>query len=334
MKKRACILTIGIILVMMLAACNGRTDVRLILVEELNGSTHVTNETGITDAYVGQNLVSGDDVEVESESDMTLLIDSDKHLFADAGTHFSLEATGCKGNTQTKINLFEGSVLSGIDNKLKEDETYEVTTPNATMAVRGTVFLVKVEESLEGGFITALEVAEGSVEVSTVEDGKTITEVVDAGNSGTFTGSAPSEIATTVEEETHSSDNKEQENNIELIHVTGHIVEISNYPELATREEEIRDQGGHSSAYGFISDTTLTTPDGANVTIIGTGVPYASMDDLFDSCIDGESIDCYGFFQEIVWENDIDLYGTNYWFTIIEINGERPKEFNPEDFVY
>lgn len=135
---------------------------RSISVEEVNGVVQVSNAKGEMDAYVGERLMSGDDVKVDVDSNMTLLIDSDKHLFADAGTHFSLEATGKEKSTKTRINLYEGSALFGIDNKLKADELYEVDTPNATMAVRGTVFKVKYVTL----GITTVEVIDGEVEAT------------------------------------------------------------------------------------------------------------------------------------------------------------------------
>lgn len=160
MKKAFLILST--LFVVFLCSCGSAAEVRSISVEELNGTTHVSNVTGEMDAYVGEKLASGDDVKVDADSNMTLLIDSDKHLFADAGTHFCLEATGKARATKTYINLYEGSVLSGIDNKLKADETYEVTTPNATMAVRGTVFKVEYDNS----GITTVEVMAGTVEAT------------------------------------------------------------------------------------------------------------------------------------------------------------------------
>ncbi len=187
--KRIPVLLIASIFIFLLSAC-GKDTARTIAVEELNGTTHVTNQSGTMDVYVGQHLISGDDVNVETDSNMTLLIDMDKHLFADAGTHFSLEATGSKGNTQTKINLFEGSVLSGIDNKLKDSETYEVSTPNATMAVRGTVFQVICEKISDGSFITKVKVSEGSVEATTIENGETTVKTINIGDEAVFSGQA------------------------------------------------------------------------------------------------------------------------------------------------
>lgn len=180
MRKKVFVLTIAMMLTALLTACGSSAEVRSISVEELNGTTHVTNVTGETDAYVGEKLASGDDVKVDADSNMTLLIDSDKHLFADAGTHFCLEATGKANATKTHINLYEGSVLSGIDNKLKADETYEVSTPNATMAVRGTVFNVCVTY-VDGVPVTDVEVVEGTVAVTTMQNGEEITVEVGAG---------------------------------------------------------------------------------------------------------------------------------------------------------
>ncbi len=182
--KRIPALLITVISLSILAACNKDTA-RTISVEEVNGLSYVTNQSGTTDAYVNQHLVSGDDVQVGKDADMMLLIDTDKHLFADANTHFSLEATGSKGKTQTRISVFEGSVLSGIDNKLNDNEAYEVDTPNVTMAVRGTVFNVQVSY-VDGAPVTDVEVIEGCVAVTTTESGEEITVSVTEGEPKRF----------------------------------------------------------------------------------------------------------------------------------------------------
>lgn len=188
--KRIPVLLIATISIFLLSAC-GKNTARIISVEELNGTTHVTNQAGTMDVYAGQHLISGDDVKVEADSNMTLLIDMDKHLFADAGTHFALEATGIKDNTQTKINLFEGSVLSGIDNKLKDSETYKVSTPNATMAVRGTVFEVRYDNS----GLTTVEVMDGEVEATYHSRDGVKTVIIKAGETAIFSGTTGEVVA-------------------------------------------------------------------------------------------------------------------------------------------
>ncbi len=168
---------------------------RNIIVDELNGTASVASaDNAESDAYKGRQLISGDVVTVATDSDMTLKIDEDKHLFADSDTRFSIEAVGKKGATETKIAVAQGCTLIGIDNKLGDAETFEVSTPNATMAVRGTVFKVEVSPTA-GGAVTKLEVLEGTVEVSTVEAGATRTESVSEGGSAVYSGSAPGEVS-------------------------------------------------------------------------------------------------------------------------------------------
>ena len=166
---------------------------RNIIVDELNGTASVASaDNAESDAYKGRQLISGDVVTVATDSDMTLKIDEDKHLFADSDTRFSVEATGKIGATETKITVAEGCTLIGIDNKLGDGETFNVSTPNATMAVRGTVFKVEVSPTA-GGSITKLDVIEGTVEVSTVEAGAVRTESVSEGGNAVYSGTAPVE---------------------------------------------------------------------------------------------------------------------------------------------
>ena len=146
---------------------------RTVAVEELNGTTIVTTEGKEADAYEGMHLYSGDDVKVQQESDMTLVMDMDKYVYAEPGTHFWLECAGSADKSETVIHLEEGSVLNRIKDNLNAGEVYQVDTPNSTMAVRGTVFRVTVYRG-EGGLIyTDLEVFEGSVQVDLkTEDGE------------------------------------------------------------------------------------------------------------------------------------------------------------------
>ena len=139
---------------------------RTIVVDELNGTTNVSNNKGVTNAYVGERLVSGDDVSVLSASDLTLNLDNDMYVYAEELTHFWLDATGNKDDSKTAIYMDEGCNLFRIDKKLKDSESFTVDTPNATMAVRGTVFRVNLREDGQGEKYTVVEVFEGDVFVA------------------------------------------------------------------------------------------------------------------------------------------------------------------------
>ncbi len=143
------------------------TGYRTISVDDLTGVTTITAGKSVSEAFKGQNLKSGSYVFVEEASDLTLALDTDKHVYAGEFTGFSLEAAGKPGkDSRTVIRLDEGSVLSEIDEKLSTDESYVVESPNATMAVRGTIFTVSVNYDEEGLCHTLVEVEEGTVEVT------------------------------------------------------------------------------------------------------------------------------------------------------------------------
>lgn len=145
---------------------------RSIAVNVLEGTVNVTGEKNNGNAYVGQNLYSGDDVTVASASSLTMCMDGDKYVYADADTHFSLEASKPNDDSRIKINLDEGSELNELKNKLADGESYVVDTPNSTMSVRGTTFRVTVYKGADGLWYTLLEVINGTVEVALkTEDG-------------------------------------------------------------------------------------------------------------------------------------------------------------------
>ena len=79
---------------------------RTVAVQEVNGTSIIQNEKQeSSNAYVGMHLNSGDDVTVQAESDMTLLLDMDKYVYAEENTHFWLEAEGDSETSKTRIYL-------------------------------------------------------------------------------------------------------------------------------------------------------------------------------------------------------------------------------------
>lgn len=138
---------------------------RSIMVGSYKGFVDVKRDAGEElQIYEGMSLNDGDDVHVLDHSDLTLNVDSDKHLYADENTHFWLIASGTEENTKTKIRLEEGSVLCQIKNKLADSEVFEVETPSSTMSVRGTVFRISLIKGLEQDIqYTLVEVFNGEV---------------------------------------------------------------------------------------------------------------------------------------------------------------------------
>ena len=156
---------------------------RILKVFEMSGPSMVMRErAGDLDAYEGMNLEGGDSLHVGEESNLRLCLDNDKYMLLDSGTVVELEAEGSESDSRTSVNLIQGTILNEITNKLSENSSYEVNTPKATMAVRGTSFTVSVEGNDIDGYITHVNVINGSVSVQLYnEDGKPKGQPVVAG---------------------------------------------------------------------------------------------------------------------------------------------------------
>lgn len=158
---------------------------RSIMVYQVNGDATITRvSVGEMEAYENLMLQSGDNVAVASESSMRLKLDDDKYLLAEQDTRMDIVAEGDGDNAKTRIDLKQGSVTSEIQNKLGQNASYEVNTPNSVMAVRGTIFRVETGKNESGDVDTKLTVFAGKVSVKTVSSGGTVSDdevMVEAG---------------------------------------------------------------------------------------------------------------------------------------------------------
>ncbi len=143
---------------------------RVLKVFEMNGSSVITREElGELDAYVGMNLENGDTVNVGEESTLRLVLDNDKYVLLDSGTVMKLNAAGNASDSRTSIELQKGTILNEITNPLSANSSYEVATPKATMAVRGTSFIVSVNENPDGSYNINVYTLDGKVEVTLLD---------------------------------------------------------------------------------------------------------------------------------------------------------------------
>lgn len=161
-----CIVAVAAVAIVAVVFLSREESFRSMAVDRLQGTTLITNETaGEKEAYKGMHLYSGDDVKVQKESNLTLRLDADKYMYAQENTHFKVESTENETDNKLVIHLSEGGTLNRLENSLKDGESYTVETPNATMAVRGTVFRVTVDRDEEGLIYTLVEVFDGKVQV-------------------------------------------------------------------------------------------------------------------------------------------------------------------------
>lgn len=151
---------------------------RQIKIYQVKGTATLEREKiGEMDAYENLAMQENDLLKVAQQSSVRLQMDEDKYALAEANTVLSITAEGKGDKTRTDIDLQQGAVTIEIQNKLSEGSTYQVTTPNSVMAVRGTVFRVAVTTDENGKPKTKLDVFEGSVAINKVtvnEKGETV----------------------------------------------------------------------------------------------------------------------------------------------------------------
>ena len=137
-----------VVLVILLKGGTAKDAYRVIKVSKINGNTYISRGD-ITDlaAYEGMVLQSGDTVSVDGNSTLILMLDEDKVCYVEQNTELKIIAEGTVNASQTKIELVSGAFTLDVQNKLNDDSEFIVTTPNSTMAIRGTVVRTEFGEN-------------------------------------------------------------------------------------------------------------------------------------------------------------------------------------------
>ena len=155
------LLVLAAIIIAIIIKVNKKDEYRVIKVKDFNKDVTIQRANGdIYDAFSGLKLCSDDIVTVGTDSFLELLADEDKHIGAEGDTGFIIHSEGTSKKGSMTIELLYGKALFTIDEKLNEDSSFNVTTPNATLSVRGTIFSVEYNPQTNK---TIVEVMEGSV---------------------------------------------------------------------------------------------------------------------------------------------------------------------------
>jgi len=171
------ILIVGIIAGVLFS--NNEDGYRLIQVYQVDGDVKLERENiGSMDAYENLNLISGDTIETLIESFLRLKLDDDKYVLVEQESVIEIYATGDEQNSKTDIRLNKGAVTVEVENKLSDESSFEVTTPNSVMAIRGTVFRISTYVDENGEPVTRITVFEGKVTVQKKSEDGTCSEEV------------------------------------------------------------------------------------------------------------------------------------------------------------
>ena len=179
MKKKSIIFGIIFAIFIILAVIGIRLlqkkSYRLLKVYEFYGDGSVTREKkGDITPYANMVLESGDEIRLD-KGKMCLQADEDKYIYLEEDTELKLVAEGNSEKGRTSIELRRGAITNDIQNKLSDESSYDINTPNSTMSVRGTIFRVNVYK-IGNVTYTKVSVFEGKVTTRLVYKDGTVSD--------------------------------------------------------------------------------------------------------------------------------------------------------------
>lgn len=160
--------TVCVVIVVAFLLLFGQKD-RMVSVIEYEGIAEVLKhlQQEAVAVFEGMRIEEGDRLTTGEASSVTMLVDEDKVVRLAENSQADFTAiTKASGGEATSIHLENGTIINDIKSKLDDNITYEITTPNATVSVRGTYFVVYVGPA-EGyeGIVTKVNVYDGVLAV-------------------------------------------------------------------------------------------------------------------------------------------------------------------------
>ena len=154
-----------------LTGCAKKNDRKMSLVE-VDGTIGIERGKKTISAERGTELKSGDVIVTGERSGARIRIDDDKFLYLGASSNVLLTVNGTADNGKTIVFIQKGSVMTEVKRKLNAASSFDVVTPNTSMAIRGTKTLTEVYEDILGAIKTSAAVVEGQVSFKTVQKNK------------------------------------------------------------------------------------------------------------------------------------------------------------------
>ncbi len=165
---------------------------RNVKVIEITGEVSLTRGNEPTSAYPELIIQDGDILTTGSDGVVSLRLDSDKYARLGENSEASFELEGNPEKGAIRIHLASGSIYNEIENPLSDGDAYEIHTPDAVMAVRGTAFDVIIIQTPDGRE-THVNTQSGNVQITVLNgEGETVlTEpgqevIIDGGNNQTL----------------------------------------------------------------------------------------------------------------------------------------------------
>ncbi len=160
------VLAVTLVLILLLADFGGSQGetFRTAKVIAVNKPATLLRGEDSMDVYEGLTLQDGDRITTAAGGRVDLKLDTDKYIALGENTEVSFLLEGNPQEGAIRLHQTAGTIHHTIENPLAEGDSYEVHTPDAVMAVRGTDFTTIVSKT-ENGTQTRTEVWAGSVEM-------------------------------------------------------------------------------------------------------------------------------------------------------------------------
>ena len=162
-KKKAGLIILAAVVVAMALAATAciflfrKSGYRSLEVLESYGDTSVYRDDKELKAYEGMLLRSGDYLTVREDSYLRMRLDDDKYVYLEGQALMKLSALGNKKDGRTQIELELGTMVTEVENRLTDDASYEIYSPNTTMAIRGTTTVSEVRYQIPEGHASLTE---------------------------------------------------------------------------------------------------------------------------------------------------------------------------------
>ncbi len=158
----AAVVVIAAVIVILILMNGGSESYDNINVREIVGDVTVENKGDVYKAYTNMKLSGGFAMTTAAQSHSYMSLDDEKYVKLEEESRAKFESAGTGGKS-TSILLEYGQLSSEIVRPLRAGEGYTVTTPNAVLSVRGTLFITKAHKDSDGKWLTDVYTFGGSV---------------------------------------------------------------------------------------------------------------------------------------------------------------------------
>lgn len=139
------------------ASPNEMLGERLVEVAATRGEAFLVRDGQMSELEEGMQLIQGDTIETGPTGYVIITMDSNKEVYVDSSSIMVLSVSAELGDADiTMLLLKDGGILNYIDEKLPEDEIYEVYTETSVMGIRGTVVSVHYDAATKASIVRFL----------------------------------------------------------------------------------------------------------------------------------------------------------------------------------